>query len=695
MSLEAENVTPPQKPQRRRGGGNTAAPANAAVEAQLENLGMPTPSAAPPPAHTAEPDDLMTLDQAAQQPAAAPRERESAPQAAAAAEEPAEDPLNPFRRDPLPPLKETKNQQKENRVSEKDALNKPTQSLKRFGELGKKLGGAEHIQVSKRMDNGELAYVGEYNTRDISQSQNIQAFLNRYVKPGYGPGEYQILGVDAHGREFDGGSVTLLATITGSPETVPSVLGKGPMDILQSVLDRESQRQTSEIRALAQNQKDPIQMLRDMHELHQQFSPPVVMPKLQESNGGNRGGDAMSAMVTGMMGMMGTVLAVVLQPKPQDPLMLAVINKLLDDKRPAPTVDPTAQLLSLSEVIKNLRGDSGGGGGKDDRLVDVLLKERMSPAEVLGLVQQVKGERGTDDLKKSMENVGMLLNAVQQLRAQTEPGTSSGFWEAVTTALGNPSLASVIGSRVRGVVNGGGAPAPQQLPPPQQVRALPPGQTNDPLVLKARELAARKMRLEEAEISRREEALGIKPVITPPPAQVATPAADVVPTVSPLVAPLVAPELPTEVVADVPPVDQVTLPPNVADHVNSYLQAKDDGDFIETTVEMIFDMANDEKWKPYSEVIVALILQSDRARFLQYMASMFVSLRTIGLITDELGGKIMDALQRNFDVVVSVVREHVESPQEGAETEGEEGNEDEDGEGNNDGEEPEDLLKLD
>jgi len=586
--------------------------------------------------------------------------------------------INPFTRQPMEQT-ESKREVREQRREERQAVNQQTPSTKRFGAVGKKLPGSEHIKVHKRMPNGKLSMVGEYNTADLAQSQDMQSFIYRYVQPNYGYGEYQIFGVDAQGRSFDAGIVELLAPKEEAP---PPPAPPNPLDLVQKLMDREAERREQELRLLMQNQKDPIHMLREIHELSQQLNPPLPpMPPLKPSSD-NNGQNVMTTMLAGMMQMMTSVLATAMQPRPDPmaPIMVALINKLAE--RPTPTsVDPTQQLVALSEVAKNLRGNDSGS---HNQMVELLMKERMTTNDVLAMVDKFRGERGTDDLKKSIENIGFLLNAVQQVRAHTEPSAGSGFMDVIASALNNPALADVVLSRTRGEQPQQPRSLPAQQPPP---RALP---ANDPLAAKARELAARKLRLEELEIARREQALGVGVKAAPqPPAE---------PTATAVAADTAVEAAPTEAAAPAAPAaPAASLPPNIANHINAYLAAKSDEEIVKTTFDMVFDMSLDPQWTKYSQILLALIDQSDRGRFLHYMASLFSSLKTIQLINDDLAKRVLECLHNNFEVLVQFTRESVEKLKQAAEEEDEDSDED-DGEDDADGEgedDPEDLLQLD
>ena len=697
MTLESEENTPPRSGRKPKVAAPPVPAGNSTVDLQLQGIGeKPGPMDEDAAAAAAAEEAAAVAADAA---AAAAADAEAAAAAAAldaaanlnaeGKQPPADSSvLNPFMRGQMPAPKESKAAQRDVRRDERTAINQPTPSTKKLGVLGKKLPGAEHIRIHKRVEDGELAYIGEYNNTDLAQSQNIESFINRYIKTKFGAGEYQITGVDAQGREFDAGIVKLLQPLSTSSDLNPvqNVGLANPLDFVQKVYERDADRRDREMGNMMTQQKDPVRMLKEVLEIQAQLTP--QMPAFKPSEGG---GGTTNTMLSGMMQMMTSVLAVAMQPKPPDPLMVALISKLIEKSEPAPALNPTAQLVQLSEVLRNLQGGNSGGS----QLVEYLTKDRMSPTDVLKLVNEVKGERGTDDLKKSLENVGFLMNAVTQLRGVTEPSTASGFWDAINALFSNPNIADAIGARARGQAQPPAAAAMRALPIPATLAQQPP-QQRDPLAIKAREILARKMRLDELELAERERRLGIGvPAAAAKPSPVPPPQAAAVAQVP------AAPALP-----NVASIEQ-SLPPDIAAYINAYLQAKDDGDILKTTIDLVFGMAKDVRWKPYSEVIVALIVKGDRAKFLHYMSSLFVSLRSIKLIEDELARKVMDTLARNFDGMVETVKLHLdpnaalnpaelESPED-AEGESEEGDgEGEDGEEGeeDDGSDPEDLLQL-
>ena len=553
---------------------------------------------------------------------------------------------NPFSRPEAEPPQPSAQLRRAEGASDRAKQNKGTPSTKRMGALGAKLPGAEHAKIHKRGEGGHLSLIGTVREKDMTRSQDMEAFVHEFMAPSYGPGLYQVTGVDAVGREFDMGIVDIAIPIGPSaPIVAPPAQDQSALGIIMKMMEQQGNQR--------QPQADPIDGLMKLHQLKQQMEPGAP----QKDN------STVLALIAGVTQVATTVLGVMMQPKGPDPIMALLLAKMLEEKPrrdsdmgmmppPPPAIDATEQLKNLAAVVTSLRGPEKSSG--NDELIAYLLKDRMTPADVLNLVNQVKGERGTDDFKKSMENVGIMLNAAGQIRAQTEPGAGSGFWDAITAMLGNKELAGSVVQTMRGRQQQGADP---QLPPQQQPRPLGAPPPNDPLVIQARANAEKRLRIEAAELELREKKLSeVQATITPPPQ-------------------VEAKQLEQ---ADTPPGDTIAkpdrpkLPDNMGDFINAYLEAKTDEEYVEISVEMILSLGEHEDWKPYAEVILSFIANSDRARFLNYMASFLTAMRTVGLMQDELAHKVMKALAGNFPTLVEVVQQKM--------TEGDEGDEDEGGE---------------
>ena len=551
---------------------------------------------------------------------------------------------NPFSRPEAEPPQPSAQLRRAEGASDRAKQNKGTPSTKRMGALGAKLPGAEHAKIHKRGEGGHLSLIGTVREKDMTRSQDMEAFVHEFMAPSYGPGLYQVTGVDAVGREFDMGIVDIAIPIGPSaPIVAPPAQDQSALGIIMKMMEQQGNQR--------QPQADPIDGLMKLHQLKQQMEPGAP----QKDN------STVLALIAGVTQVATTVLGVMMQPKGPDPIMALLLAKMLEEKPrrdsdmgmmppPPPAIDATEQLKNLAAVVTSLRGPEKSSG--NDELIAYLLKDRMTPADVLNLVNQVKGERGTDDFKKSMENVGIMLNAAGQIRAQTEPGAGSGFWDAITAMLGNKELAGSVVQTMRGRQQGG----EPQLPSQQQPRALGAPPPNDPLVIQARANAEKRLRIEAAELELREKRLSeVQATITPPPQ-------------------VEAKQLEQDEAqsTEAAPKERPKLPDNMGDFINAYLEAKTDEEYVEISVEMILSLGEHEDWKPYAEVILSFIANSDRARFLNYMASFLTAMRTVGLMQDELAHKVMKALAGNFPTLVEVVQQKM--------TEGDEGDEDEGGE---------------
>ena len=586
---------------------------------------------------------------------------------------------NPFKRSEGIPTKPTLKVAREEAFADRSRMNQPSPSTKRLGALGKKLPGAERAKVHKRVDTGALAYVGEYTDSDLSQSQDIESFLNKYIKPVYGPGEYQITGVDAHAREFDMGFVTLLAPLSPMHQVeLPSTAAQNSdSSFMKQLMDKAFMNQQEQQR----RERDPIKMLGELHELKSRMDPPPPPPAPKDNN-------MMLAVVAGLTQVATALVSAMTQPKPQDPLLALLLAKMLEEKPRSmpmappppmpPPIDPTEQLRNMASVLSTLRGTEAKP--QDDRLVEYLTKDRLSPADVLSLVNQVKGERGTDDFKKSMENMGIMFNAITQLKSHTEAPAGSGMWDAIGNIMSNPKIGDTVASIIRSRDPQTPARAPQNVDVHAQNRVV------DPVAVKAREVHMKRLHIEEQELEIRARALQAN--ATPAPA--ATRAAPT-PSAAPLEAPTTS--LPKH------------LPPNIAEFINRYVTAKDEAELVGTTVDLVIAMHANEEWNPYAQTIIDLVMAADKKSFLRHMFSMFSGLNTIKMLEIDMVKKILNALNNNFPAIVEAVtnRKVSDDDQEpsddneeprGDDNEEPSDDDEEPSDDNGEGEDPNDVMRI-
>ena len=140
--------------------------------------------------------------------------------------------------------------------------------VKRFGGLAKKLPGAERVRVHRRdPTSGALGYVGDYTQRDLQGHNDIEGFLNRYVKPHYGAGEYMITAIDGAGNEQQLAPVVLLEPPKQTQENSNNML------LRELVEDLKTKNQQP-----APQAPNPVAMLKDLNEVSRSMQPPVPPP---------------------------------------------------------------------------------------------------------------------------------------------------------------------------------------------------------------------------------------------------------------------------------------------------------------------------------------------------------------------------------------------------------------------------------
>ena len=554
-------------------------------------------------------------------------------------------PESPFTRPEAKPPAPSPKARQEERLADRTQVNKPTPSAKRFGTLGKKLPGAERAKVHKRQEAGNLAYIGEYTEHDLTQSQDIESFLHKYVRPKYGPGDYQITGVDAHGRMFDMGTVTLLSPL---PEAPKEAQAETPMSLFKTLFDKtfEMQQQQTHI---PQPPKDPIEMLGDLFQLKKQMDGPVPEPKPSDNTLAVAMVSAATTVLTALIGYMS-------RPKAPDPIMAALLTKLVDDggrkgggdlpppPPPPPQVDPTEQLKNLAGVLATLKGDSSN----NDKFTELLLKERMTPADLMKLMSDVKSERGSDGLKKGLEDLGIMFNAINQFRAHTEPGAGAGFMDVLGALAQNRELGSVLAEMVRG--RRGEQPVQQRVEVREPVRLREVDQRFAPQVT--------------APVLQQPQQPQQPQPQSPQPQEL-------------------APEL----------VSSSALPEGIVDFVNRYVGTESSEDVVEVTRDLLLALAEDknENWRKAAEVIQSYVRSSERDKFLRYMNGFFKGLVVIRLLELDQAKRVLQVLYEDFPSLVEALERGPEEGNEDGES-GEDGEGDE-GEGDGEGEE-EDLLQL-
>lgn len=679
--MAAETTTTKEKPRRsRRKKKDDGTNGNPAVEEAAARIGV-------------DPDadgDQAMLDKAAEDGGEADAARAAADEMDAAADDlpqvdPQEDPpeveeeeeADPKTREkleskrrpaPVPSPRQTKKEKQEERQLK--ANSKPqSPSTRRLGELGKKLPGAEHVKVEKRNARGKLAYVGNYRMADLSQSQSMETFIAEYIKPHFGAGEYQLTGIDAMGREFDGGTVEVLDPFNNADPLPQKDQSSGLVDVVKQMIRDRNQPQAS---------VDPIEQLQRLLTVKQSLDQEDDDKKATE-------GGTVAAMISAMgqqsqasMDMMMTLLTTMLplmMKKDEDPVQALLLAKLLDDNDkgssaplppPLPPANPMADVLPIVQVLAEvMKPQQSDGDGLTGVLMQHILNSQtantLGPKDMVELFESMRGERGTDDFKKTMDNMGFLMNAIQALRAQTEP-VQGGFMDSVGQLFSNRDFSSALAGAIRTKTEARAAAA--GLPAPQQHRALPAGGDEEAhYVDRAQRARQQRIEIARAAAEAEESALAVERATDPlqhrprpaRPEPGTAPAAPPVVTSPPVAAKPTDPEAAVERVKERTGGKLPSLPPDIGDHINNMIAAEDAGATVESVIDMLFYLGRLEgtEWKQFAETVLHLMHQNDPVRSVAFLSQFLEGLREIGLVNAELVKKVLDAVHEHFEDIVA------------------------------------------
>jgi hypothetical protein len=588
----------------------------------------------------------------------APSKPKSAPKLAAVASIPDPDfepePL-PFIAPPPPPPTPIKG---------KARVNPPSTS--RLGKgLAAKVPGAERIKVYKRQDSGQLGHIGDYRARDLEGCVDIEDFIARYVKPKFGAGEYQLKGIDSYGREMEVGSVFML-----DPPGVSEA--GGAFGLAQSLMaqQREFMReQLARAQQPAAPAQDPITMLRNVMALSDS-----VTQKAKEEK--ERGAAEMNGNMSSMMQMfmmmqqqsqqqMAQMMTLLATPR-EDPVMKMLLAKLVEDKTssrggdalpppppPPPLADPMEGISKLIMALASagLIGNHGGGG--DDEVKEMLKaqiqareSERLTFKDVIGMMQEMRQERGTDDFKKSADNLAMMLSITNQLRQSTEGGATAGFFDALAALFGNRDFAGSIAGAIRSK-----ATTTQQ----QQLVAQ-----NQQTVIQQRALAQaalqRQQIINEAQRSLQQSPPPVAQPIAasapqPATAQPTAPAQTASAPAQTASAPVQTASAPAPAPVRRPQIQLPPLPANTSDHINNLIQATDDAGLMAACVSLLMYLSEFPDWTNFTTKLLGAAQNGNKREMLQYLAILFEGFVGMGLLELEVAKRVLSAANQHFDVI--------------------------------------------
>lgn len=364
--------------------------------------------------------------------------------------------------------------------------------LRKFGAIAAMIPGAQRIRIHKRKD-GNLAYIGEYNFRDMHSTGDTEGFIAKHIKPVHGHGEYSVTIIDSNGKEYPAGSVH----IEGIPAEVAGG-GNGMVDLIRELaLARQSGPQ----------QLDPLESMRRAQAFAQELK-------------ATAGGDP-SAM---MMAMLATQ-----RPAGPDPILLTTLERLAAKVEkiesaaaaapppmplPAPppenktdwvAIGAQVALPLLQMMMQNQQNQQNLMVQMQQQNMQALMQltasknDGFTSKDAIAMMQEQ--HRTTLDILQRREEDGRPQNTIEdQMTAllkmkeftqafapppQAAPQGAS-FWDALVALASSGDMAGAIADRIRTrqstVVDNRALPEGpqhqhhQQLPPPAQPQERTPAQ---------------------------------------------------------------------------------------------------------------------------------------------------------------------------------------------------------------------------
>jgi hypothetical protein len=490
----------------------------------------------------------------------------------------------------------------------RDRINK--QYLRKFGAIAQAIPGAERIRVRKRLDSANLAYVGEYNFRDLASVVDIEAFVARYVKPKHGPGEYDITIIDAHGREYPAGSVFIVG------EPIDAGNGGSMVDLVRDLMAAKQQPQV-----------DPFEQLQKAQRLAEEL-------KKSSSNGGDATMLAMMAMMT--------------QPKPSgpDPILLSTLERLAAKiekmeqtapppmplgaplQPPPPTTDwvalgtqivlPLLQMMQQQaqnnlQMLVGLMQNRDSLSTKDmitllqdsqTRAAQLASSDKLSMRDVIDLLQRKNEEsKPQNSLEDQMEAFIKMREFAQAIAPPSPPAQGANFWDALVAIASSGDVAAAVASAISDRSRNRAEPSPTVAGPRVQTRALPPQKNGQVVPFRGPRA----------------------PVQESAPA--ATPASR-----------------PSQETA-------VPLPASLKDDCAKITMANDAPERVQAVIETLFNLYKTEYFKPFVEALLSAMAANETEKTLHGLGRWLVMLEENGLLERKTSLLVLQDTKTNWDTI--------------------------------------------
>jgi len=372
-------------------------------------------------------------------------------------------PAPPFVPPPEKPMSPT--QQKQVLAEAASPRGFSTLASKRFAQLGPLMPGAEKVRIRKRREDGSVATVKDYNYRDVEQQGDVEGFVQAYLYPKLGGGDYEVYLIDATGKEYNAGIVRLWGAPRDPDAEAKAAPPPDPAAGMMPLMVEMYRRSTTP-------GPDPFSQMRQMKEFLAMDKPtdnnPIIaMMQMQAQQSQQQ----MQMQMQLAQQQQASMMAMFAQ-KPQDDRLLQMLERF--DRRleaiekappppppsmmPAPSGPNTAELLTAigglaASIVPLIKGD----GVKATEMASLIIQAQQAarPTDSLGVrdvisIFQDKEARQSPPATLE-EQIGTLIR-VKEIAGALAPapqgpqGTT--FWDALVTLFGNGDFAKAIGSRV-------------------------------------------------------------------------------------------------------------------------------------------------------------------------------------------------------------------------------------------------------
>jgi hypothetical protein len=507
--------------------------------------------------------------------------------------------------------------------------------------------GADRVKIYKRL-NGQRWLVGDYTKNDLKGFSDYDSFVTRFIKPKYEDGEYNIVGIDSRGKEYELGEVRLMPDPTRTPEM-------GAIGLVERIMNEARDQQTQMLARLG-TQQSPLELLTGVLALKKQMEGEAGEPLAAAARAASESKSDMVQMMMLMMQMQQQqaaesqkMLMTLMAPK-EDPLTKILLMKLLEGGLSGggggggalPPPPPPEKKESMAELIAALGTfmSAMSPGAPDDgykEQLTTLLPQLLAPrSDGLGTKEIIellitKRPEGGNEFKSAIDNMATMMNIAQNFNRANEPGAAAGFFDMMSALFSNRDFAGSLAQTIRSKLDGSAGAREQRIQAEEQ-----------------------RLAMERRQLERERRTLpggGGQPVqqapqqgAPPPPQQQAQR-----PPHTPMVTTEQAQEAAKRVVER-----QGTLPPlpNLTyEHVNSIVMAKDEGECVAKIVSMLIYFAEHEGWKQFIEQILSAFRDGERKRALQWLKALFEGLEQIGMLPPKSPPALLGLMDKHFKTI--------------------------------------------